>query len=452
MQESAILCSISLLLSLFLLQLGLPWFNTVSGKQLLLSQVLDWRFLLNAILVVIAIIVLTGLYPAYSVSRFRPSEIFYGRQKLTGRQLFGRSLVVLQFSLAVFLLIATLVYYSQMQFIRAKHLGFNPSQIIHTKVEGDRDYKSVMTFLKNELSKDPAISQVSLGNDGWKEAVQANGRVLDVQYKNIDEQYLSMMEIPLVAGRNLSPRFSTDITERVLVNETFLKAAGITDPIGKRIKVSAEGSTFKTIQGVVKDFHFGSLREPIAPMLLYMREWPDGGVWVKFETSKQKNALAALERIYRQAIPDAVYEYGFLDESIARQYTQEVRWQQVVSIATVVSFVICCLGLFGLAHLAAHQRIKEIGIRKTLGASVASITALLSKDFLKLVLVALLIASPVAWWALHNWLQNYAYRIEIGWQFFVAAGMLSLLIAVLTVGYQAIKAATSNPVKSLRTE
>jgi putative ABC transport system permease protein len=452
LNESAILCFIAFLLSLLLMQVSLPWFNNLSGKQLPFSEALDAKLLLYATAVLVAIMLLTGLYPAYIVSRFKPSEVLYNKQKLTGRRVFGRSLVVVQFSLAVFLLIATLVYYRQMQFIRTKNLGYNPSQIIHTAVSGDRDYKAVVDFLRNELAKEPSISQVSFGNDGWNEEVTVNSRLLAVQYKNIDEQFLSTLEIPLQAGRNLSFRFPTDTKEGVLVNETFLKESGITDPIGERIKVNRDDSAYKTIRGVVKDFHFGSLREPIKPMVLYMREWPDGGMWVKVKTARQKEAMAALERIYKQAMPDAVYEYQFLDEEVARQYLQEARWQQVISIATGIAFVICCFGLFGLAHLSAHQRIKEIGIRKTLGASVSQIVALLSGSFLKLVLIAFVIAAPVSWFVMNRWLEDFAYRIHIGPGFFVVAALLALVIAAMAVSMQAVKAAIANPVKSLRTE
>jgi putative ABC transport system permease protein len=208
----------------------------------------------------------------------------------------------------------------------------------------------------------------------------------------------------------------------------------------------------KTIRGVVKDFHFGSLREPIKPMVMYMSEWPDGGIWVKFEKSKQKEAMAALERIYKKAMPNAVYQYDFLDELNARQYLQEQRWQQVISVSTAFSFIICCLGLFGLAHLSTNQRIKEIGIRKVLGASVSQIVALLSGDFLKLVMVAFVIAAPVSWMVMHKWLQDFAYRINISWRVFIAAGILALLVALMAISFQAIKAAIANPVKSLRTE
>jgi len=260
------------------------------------------------------------------------------------------------------------------------------------------------------------------------------------------------MEIPLKAGHNVSSSFSS-AKEEVLVNEAFIKEAHIEHPIGSQIKVYRYGdSMMKTIIGVVKDFHFGSLREAIKPMVMYTAEVPDGGIWIRFDKSKQKEAMAAVERIYKNAMPGSVYEYNFLDELNASQYVQEQRWQQVVSVATILSFIICCLGLFGLAHLSTDRRIKEIGIRKVLGASVTNIVALILVDFLKLVFIAFLIAAPVSWLIMDNWLQNFAYRINIGISVFAAAAIIAAIIALAAVSFQSVRAAIANPVKSLRTE
>ncbi|MEO5891833.1 MAG: FtsX-like permease family protein, partial [Ferruginibacter sp.] len=239
----------------------------------------------------------------------------------------------------------------------------------------------------------------------------------------------------------------------VIVNEAFVKESGLHDPIGKSILINMHyDSAVKVIKGVVKDFHFSSLREPIKPAVLYLGKSPEGGIWVKFEKLKQQEAMAALARTYKKIMPGAVYQYNFLDELNARQYQQEQRWQNVISAATVISLVICCLGLLGLAHLSAGRRIKEVGIRKVLGASVMQVVVLLSRDFLKLVVIAFVIAAPVSWMAMHNWLQDFAYRINIGPGIFLIAGLLSIVIALIAVSSQAIKAALANPVKNLRTE
>ena len=450
--ESFILCFVSFLFSIVLLNISLPLFNNLTGKQIELAGAFNAKLLLYFAGLFLLIIALTGIYPAVVVSRFNPSEVLYNRQKLSGRSLLGRGLVVLQFSLALCLLIATIVYYSQMNYMRTKDLGYNPNQIIRTNISGDRDYRSAIIYLKNEFAKEPSIKAVSFGNDGFPENIEVNGRNLKAQYKNVDENFLSVMQIPLIAGSNIGSSFTASKNE-VLVNETFVKQSGIKNPVGAQIKVYRYGdSALKTITGVVKDFHFASLREPIAPMVMYASEVPDGGIWIKFNQAKQKEALMAIEHIYTKALPGAVYQYNFLDELNVQQYIQEQRWQQVVSVATILAFIICCLGLFGFAHLSTNQRTKEIGVRKVLGASVGQIVTLLSRNFLKPVVIAFLIASPISWMIMNRWLQDYAYRVNIGWAVFAVAGFFAVTVALLTVCFQAVKAALANPVKSLRTE
>ncbi|MEO8763747.1 MAG: FtsX-like permease family protein [Ginsengibacter sp.] len=453
LNESCMLCFIAFLLSMVLMNIALPLFNSLTGRQILFSEALDGKLLVDFIVVLVTIILLTGFYPAYVLSGFKPSEVFHKKQKLSGHNLFGRTLVVFQFSLAIFLLIAATVYFDQMDYIRTKDLGYNPNQIIRTAVNGSRDYKSVVGFLKNELAKEPSVKMVSFGSNGRNEDLLANGRSFKGATKNIDENFLPAMGISLKAGRNLSPSFPTDAKEGVIVNEAFIKASGIADPVGKSIKISRyEDSSMRTIVGVARDFHFGSLREPIKPMVMYMTEMPEGGMWVKFEKSKQRDAMASLERIYKRAMPGAVYQYDFLDDLNARQYIQEQRWQKVISVITLLSFIICCLGLFGLAHLSTNQRLKEIGIRKVLGATVRQIVTLLSGDFLKLVLIAFVIAAPASWLAMTKWLQDFAYRINITWTIFAATAFIVVMITLFTISFQAIKAAIANPVESLRTE
>ena len=450
--ESVILCIISFLLSLVILNISLPLFNNLTGKQIELAQAFNGKLLLYFAALLVLIITLTGVYPALVVSRFNPSEVLYNRQKLSGRSLLGRGLVVLQFSLATCLLIATIVYYGQMAYIRTKDLGYNPNQIIRTNINGDRDYQSAISYLKNEFAKEPSINAVSFGTDGYPENIEADGKNVKAQYKNIDENFLSVMQIPLLAGSNIGPSFTASKNE-VLVNETFVKQSRIENPVGTQIKVNRYGdSVMKTITGVVKDFHFASLREPIAPVVMYTSEVPGGSILIKFNQAKQKEAMKAIERIYKAGMPGAVYQYNFLDELNAQQYAQEQRWQKVVSVATILGFIICCLGLFGFAHLSTNQRTKEIGVRKVLGASVRQIATLLSRDFLKPVIIAFLIASPISWIIMNKWLQDYAYRVNIGWAVFAIAGFIATTVALLTVCFQAIKAALANPVKSLRSE
>ena len=449
--ESAILCFIAFLFSLVLINFFLPLFNNLTGKHIHLQQAFDAKLATYFITLLLVIILLTAVYPAIILSRFNPSKVLYNKQRLSGKNLLGKSLIIFQFSLAVFLLIVTIIYYNQMDYIRTKDLGYNPDQIIRTNINGDRNYRSTITYLKNEFAKEPAIKIASFGNDGYPENIEVNERSLKAQYKNIDENFLATMQIPLKLGHNVSS-FSA-MQNEVLVNEAFVKEAHIQIPVGSQIKVYRYGdSMMKTITGVVKDFHFGSLREPIKPIVMYTSVVPDGGMWIRFEKSKQKEAIAAIERIYKNAMPGSVYQYNFLDELNASQYVQEQRWQQVVSVATVLSIIISCLGLFGLAHLSTDRRFKEIGIRKVLGASVSNIVTLISVDFLKLVFIAFVIAAPVSWLIMSKWLQNFAYRVNIGPGVFAAAAIIIVVIALAALSFQSIKAAIANPVKSLRTE
>ena len=449
--ESAILCFISFLISVLLMGVLLPLFNNVTGKRLFWGEIFDGTLLLYFAALLLVVILLTGLYPAFVLSRFEAAKVLYNKQKLSGRNLFGRSLVVLQFSLAIFLVAGMIAYYSQMNFIRTKDLGYNPSYIITTEVSGDRgDYSPILGYIKNELNKDASIQSVSLGNYGEFQDMQIKGRKFSTFNKAIDEHFLSMMEIPLLSGRNIAPNSNISKNEAI-VNEAFVRASGMSNPIGETIFIDlGYDSLYNTIVGVFKDYHYRSLREPIKPMMLHGYE--GSLIMVKFEKSNQQKAMATLERSYKTIMPTAVYRYNFVDEKNASEYVQERRWQKVVNFASILAFVLCSLGLFGLAHLATHQRVKEIGVRKVLGASVAQIVSVFTTGFLKLVLVSIVISLPLAWIVINKWLENFAYRIEISWWMFALAGFAAIMIASITVSLQAIKAAAINPAKSLKTE
>jgi len=255
-------------------------------------------------------------------------------------------------------------------------------------------------------------------------------------------------------GRNFSSDFTTDSSNSVIVNETFVKEGGLVDPIGKTIKMTEneEGNQMKTIIGVVRDFHFGSLREPIKPIVISMLQAPYGKILVKFQRAKQSEALMALEKVYKAIVPNAVFKYDYLDELNAKQYKQEQRWQKIVNIATILSLIICCFGLLGMAHLSTKRRIKEIGVRKVLGASITHILILMSSNFLRLVIFAFVLAAPIAYFLMKNWLENFAYRTTLSWWAFVMAGVIALIVAILTVSWLSFKAAMANPVESLRDE
>jgi putative ABC transport system permease protein len=454
LMESGLLCGISFLLSLLAIKLLTPIFNDLTGKQFLFEQMLNFQSGAYLLLIFGAIILFAGLYPAFVLSKFRPSEVLYNKLKWSGKNFAGKGLVVFQFSLGIFLLIAAIVFHSQMDYIRTKDLGYNPDQIITTSLTGNRDYVALGKLLKEELSKEPVIKSVSFDHNYFSGGVMVDDRQLETRFKRVDENYLPAVEIPILLGRNFSPDFATDRANSVIVNETFVKKTNLSEPIGTSIKLleNDEGDQRKQIIGVVKDFHFGPLREPIKPMAISMIQVPYGNILVKFQKSKQQEAIAALEKVYKTIMPDAVFKYDFLDELNAKQYRQEQRWQKLVNIATVLSLIICCFGLLGMAHLSINQRIKEIGVRKVLGATVSQIVVLHTANFLRLVIIAFVVAAPIAWWASSYWLQNFAYRVELSFWLLALAGAISVLLGAITVGFQSIKSAMANPVKSLRTE
>ncbi|MEB2775074.1 ABC transporter permease [Algoriphagus sp. D3-2-R+10] len=452
--ESGLLCGFSFIISLLALDILLPLFNNLTGKQIIFSEIFGPQLVLSLVLIFGFIISLTGFYPAFVLSNFRASEVLYNKLRSGGRNLVGRGLVVLQFSLGIFLLISSIVIHSQMEYIRTKSLGYNPNQIVQTSITGNRDYEAVWRLLKEELSQESSIESVSSVRNSFSENVKVDDQKIESLFQAIDENYLTAVEIPILLGRNFSSDFQTDFANSAIVNEAFINESDLNDPIGKTIKLNeAEAySEAKTIIGVVKDFHFGSLRESIKPMVLSMSQIPYGQIVVKFEKSRGQEAIAALEKAYKKAMPDAVFEYDFLDELNAQEYVQEQRWQKIVNTAASLSFIICCFGLFSMAHLSANQRIKEIGVRKVLGATVSEILILLSANFLKLILISFVIAAPIAWYTSNYWLQDYAYRIDLTFGIFAFAGFASLVVGATTISLQAIRAALMNPVESLKSE
>jgi putative ABC transport system permease protein len=452
--ESAVLCSLALILAMILTWLSLPVFNTLAGKEILFTDTLDPILLGYCGGVLATIVILTGTYPAYVLSNFHAVQALSNKQKLFGRNILGRVLVVVQFSLAIFLLLFTLLFYQQMDYVRTKDLGYDPHQVVRTQINGDQNLQHVQEVLKAELAKEPGIQVVAFGGERrGASPVKLSNKTLEAVHRVIDENYLSVMGIALKEGRNFSTAYTSDKTNGVIVNEAFVKAAGLTHPIGTSLQTDEYfDKTPKTIIGVIKDFHAASLRERIQPMVLIMNDWFGSTVWLKVTAARQPQALGALEAAFHKALPQTAFSYGFLDEINSSEYAQELRWKQIIRIATLLSIVICCMGLLGLAHIATRQRRKEIGIRTILGASVANMVALFSRDFLRLVLLAFVMTSPVAWYVMNSWLQQFAYRTAISQWLFIAAGSGALLIAFVTVSVQVVGVIWAHPIKSLRSE
>jgi putative ABC transport system permease protein len=451
--ESGLLCALALALGVGLVRVVLPAFQTLTEKQLAFGDFpLGW-LVAGLLGLFVLLVLLAGFYPAWVLSRFKPTTVLYNRQSISVRGRFGRGLVVVQFALAFFLLVSTIVLYRQLEFIRTKDLGYNPFHVIRTYVAGNTPVSPVQAFLRRRLAHEPSIHSIAFGGDFGVNETTVNGKTVRSFYQVADEAYLATLGHTLRVGRNFSRQFPTDAHTALLVNEAFVKAAQLPNPLGATVRLdSGRFKTPHTIVGVVRDFHTGSLRERIQPVVMLMADSDAGAIWVKLQKSRLREGMAVLENAYREVLPQAVYDAQFLDELNAREYRQEQRWQTLLSYAAGLSVLICSFGLFGLAHLAAQQRTKEIGVRKVLGASVASIVALLSKDFLGLVVMAVVLATPLAWYVLESWLQNFAYRIDLNGWVFAAAGLLAVGVALLTVSFQSVKAALMNPVNALRSE
>lgn len=446
--ESGLLCAVAMLLALLFTFLTLPLFNALAGTAIPFGAIGTPLILLSCIGLLAGIVLLTGVYPAYVLARFSAMRAFSGKAALSGRNPLGRALIVTQFSLAVFFLLVTVLFYRQMTYIQTKDLGYHPEQVVVTHINGDRDLQQVQQVLKNELGNEPGITQLSFGGErGGLSAVQLGDRQIQAVHRVIDKNYLPALGITLTSGQNFTDTWSGG----VIVNEAFVKAAGLTQPLGTPVRTDEYfDKEMRTITGVVKDFHAGSLREQIAPMVMIMNKWYGGSIWLKVAPNRQKQALAALTNAYKKALPETAFTYSFLDDLNAREYVQEQRWQQIIGWATLLSLLICCVGLFGLAHIATHQRMKEIGIRKILGAGMTHIVGLFSKDFLRLVMIAFIVAAPPAWIAMHQWLQGFAYRTDISVWIFIGTALGTLLMALATVSFQVVRAVGVNPVKNLR--
>lgn len=447
--ESVLLCAAALLLAFLFTTAVLPVFNALTEKAIAPGALLHPFIVLAAAALLVLIVMLTSAYPAYILAKFTAIKAFSGRAHLSGNNIPGRVLIVAQFSLAVFFLIVTTLLYRQMDYVRSKDLGYHPEQVVVTHINGDRNLQQVQEMLRNELMNEPGITGLSFGGErGGLSAVHLPGKNISAIHRVIDHHYLATMGILLKEGQNFGPNWS----DGVIVNEAFVKAAGLQHPIGTRVRTDEYfDKEMRTITGVVKDFHTGSLREPIAPMVMIMSKWFGGNVWLKLDPRRQPASLAALAKACKKAMPETAFTYSFLNDLNAREYAQDQRWKTVIQWAALLSVLICSTGLFGLAHIATHQRMKEIGIRKILGAGLSSLVALFSKEFLQLVAVAFIIAAPLSWMAMNQWLQGFAYHTNISAWMFIATGSFTLFIALATISIQVIRAVGANPVKHLRT-
>jgi putative ABC transport system permease protein len=473
--ESLLVTGIAFQLSLVVVNLVLPAFNQFAHKALSLNLSTDYRIWLFAILFVVLTGLLSGSYPALLLSRFRPVSLLKNLKLQNRTDLsLRKGMVVFQFTLSVVMIIATLVLFLQVRYLHTAQLGFNKDLLVVIDMNTSKAKKN-FEAVKTEMAKIPTVKNVSVTSrvpGEWKAIRtvkiknQGDGGAPKQAYLfGADKDFLKTYGIPLVSGRNFDTAADSS---GVLVNETAAKMLGIQEPSGQVVEIPAfaydrAAAAFESLAvpytprviGIVKDFHFQSLHEKVEPLVLAYHQNPIHGIdyySVRIDAGNIAQTLAKLKTVLINNDKEDPFEYHFLDEQLALFYVEDERRQTILLWVAIATIFIACLGLFGLATYAAEQRTKEIGVRKVLGATVFGLASLLSKDFLKLVLLSNVIAFPIAWWATNKWLQEYAYHIEVEWWMFLVAGVLAIGIALLTICYQAIRAARRNPVKSLRTE
>ncbi len=463
LSEAGLITITALFVAVVIAEAVLPFLNRLLRVQITMSFFETPLLLLFLLGVFIVVTLLSGLYPAVVLSGFNAINAL--KSKITSKMIGGislrRGLVVFQFGIAHILIIGTLIVVSQMNFFRNATLGFDKAQIMNVNIPGDSLANEKMNVLKNKLAENPSITQVSFsfaspsspGN--WSTDFRfdnaTNRTNFSANLKWADPDYFKTYSLKLVAGRSYYP---SDTTREFVVNETLLKKLGITDPnkaIGKTISLW-DGEIVAPIVGVVRDFNSYSLKEPMAPVILTTRKDVYQTANIKFRSDQEKAVLAFVEKLWNETFPQYVFQHSFLDETIRNFYRQEDQLAQLYKIFAGIAIFISCLGLYGLVSFMAVQRTKEVGIRKVLGASTANIVYLLSKEFSLLILIAFIIAGPIAYLIMHKWLQNYSYRVDLGATVFILAIIVSMIIAWVTAGHRALKAAVVNPVKSLRAE
>ena len=451
--ESFLLCLVAFSVALLIVQLVLPLFNELANKALSFSYLFDVNLIAGYLLLLLLTALLAGFYPALVLSGFKPVETLYNRINLSGKNYLQKSLVVLQFVLASFLIIATLTIYRQFNYLTKTDLGYDDSNIV--AVNKQQLKHSEAAYFKAELLKNPNIVNVAPKNSGYwgTSAKLFNDSTISFAYETIDESYIPTLKIPVIAGRNFSSAYPSDSTNAILVNETFVKEARWKNPIGETVNFFYNNNEIYKVVGVVKDYHYQDLNQKIGPQLFTMKHGNLFGTFnIKIKPGTATESLKFIQKTFKQNFPLSPYSYIFKDDQRIKDYESEAKWKQIILFGAVLTIFISCIGLFGLSVLSAERRTKEIGIRKVLGASVKSVVTTLSRDFLILVLIALITAIPLAWMAANKWLQNYPYRISLDWWLFVLASLLVMLVALTTVISQAIRVAVANPVKSLRTE
>ncbi|MFN7118572.1 MAG: FtsX-like permease family protein [Saprospiraceae bacterium] len=463
--ESILISLLSLLIAVVIVELFLPTFNRLTGKELsLFSQALDLLWFVGIALITG---LLAGSYPAFYLSAFNPVAVLKGKRTNSYSALaLRRGLVVFQFVISICLIIASLFISRQMHYLQNQELGFEKERQIVIPLRSP-NARQMSLSLKNELLRNPAVTNVTRATS-YPGIQVINDRVMykkgqnreqakSIRFNYVDEDYLETLQMKLKDGRFFSSEFPADTLDRLVVNEATLRELGFSneeEAVGQSLYFDWDGSTYPyEIVGVIKDFHFQSLHNEIQPYAMALSRGPASPYLIlQTRTNHTKNLLSSLENTWKKLNPNEPFEYEFMNETIQKNYETEQRISSILGYFTLLAIFISCLGLFGLAAFTAERRTKEIGIRKVLGASVGNIVTLLSKEFLILVALAFVVATPIAWYAASRWLEGFAYRTSIQWWVFALAGFIALAIALLTISFQALRAAVANPVHSLKNE
>lgn len=456
LMESLIFSVLSFALGILLAWVLLPYFNLLSAKVLLFPWK-EWWLIPTVICSAFVVGILAGAYPSFYLSSFKPIQVLKGNLSRGSKNSGTRSfLVIFQFTTSIVLIVGTIIIYQQMEYILNKKVGYDKDQVL--LIHGANTLGEEIKTFKNELLRLPEVKYASIsdylpvkgtkrnGNGFWKEGKVKEEKEVSVQIWRVDEDYIKTMGIKILEGRDFSNEIASD-SQAVIINQTMARELGLKDAVGQRV----QNWQVYSVIGVIEDFHFESLKQNIEPLALVVGHSPNI-ISVKVEASEMQGAIESISKVWKEFAPNQPIRYGFLDQAYARMYDDVKRMGRIFTSFAIFAIIVACLGLFALSAFMVEQRGKEISIRQVLGASVNSIFGLLTFNFMKLVLISLLIAIPISWYLMQEWLKDFAYKTEITWQAFLVAGIMAIIVAMATISYQSISAALSNPIKSLRSE
>jgi putative ABC transport system permease protein len=464
LSESIILSLIAAIVAVALTYISVPFIQNISGKVFSSESPISWGTLLLVLLFATVVGIFAGSYPAWFLSRFKPTLVLKGIFSKSDKGIaLRKGLVIFQFTLSMALIAGTGIIFSQLNHLRSHDLGFRKDQLMVIDFAGDVDVQNRIETIKKSLADHPAVISASSSRavpgeflpNAYTEIQSPEGQMVGLGplIYEIDFDFIPQFEIQMVAGRNYSREFTADSAKSMIINEAAARLYGYSNPADAVGKKFSQWGREGTIIGVVKDFNFRSLHRPVEPLTLRYG-YPDNlnRLTLRIKPENMQATISDLQRTWEKLAPQRPFLYSFLDESFNRQYEADAHFGQIISLFSALAIFIACLGLFGLATFTAEQRTKEIGIRKVLGSSVAGIVKLISKDFIKLVLIAIVIAVPISWWSMNKWLNDFSYRVDVNPMIFVQSALIAIIIAVVTIGWQSMRAAFANPVKSLKDE